>query len=39
VPDATSASANRGWRRFLLVNYLAGFATTLVIIAIALGTP
>jgi hypothetical protein len=39
VPDATSASANRGWRRFLLVNYLAGFATTLIIIAIALGTP
>lgn len=38
VPDAASASANRGWRRFLLVNYLAGFATTLVIIAIALGT-
>jgi len=39
VPDATSASANRGWRRFLLVNYLAGFATTLIIIAIVLGTP
>jgi 4-hydroxybenzoate polyprenyltransferase len=38
VPDAASASANRGWRRFLLVNYLAGFATTLVIIAIMLGT-
>lgn len=37
VPDAVSASANRGWRRFLLVNYLAGFATTLVIIAIMLG--
>jgi len=37
VPDAASASANRGWRRFLLINYLAGFATTLVLIAIALG--
>jgi hypothetical protein len=37
VPDAASASANRGWRRFLLVNYLAGFAATLIIIAIMLG--
>ena len=37
VSDAASASANRGWRRFLLVNYLAGFATTLVLIANALG--
>lgn len=36
VTDAASASANRGWRRFLLVNFLAGFATTLVIIAIML---
>jgi 4-hydroxybenzoate polyprenyltransferase len=36
VPDAASASAHRGWRRFLIVNYLAGFATTLVLIAIAI---
>lgn len=36
VSDAASPAANRGWRGFLVVNYLAGFATTLVLIAIAL---
>jgi len=36
VTDAASGTANRGWRRFLAANYLAGFATTLVLIAIAL---
>ncbi|MBN9190738.1 MAG: prenyltransferase [Microbacterium sp.] len=35
VSDAASGRANRGWRRFLLVNYLVGFAVTLVFIAIA----
>ena len=37
VSDADSGRANRGWRRFLAVNYLVGFAVTLVFIAIAFG--
>ncbi|MBN9328710.1 MAG: prenyltransferase, partial [Cellulomonas sp.] len=36
VPDAQSGTANRGWRRFLLVNYLVGFAVTLILIAIGM---
>jgi 4-hydroxybenzoate polyprenyltransferase len=37
VSDAASGSANRSWRRFLVVNYLVGFAVTLILIALALG--
>ena len=36
VADADSGRANRGWRHFLWVNYLAGFAVTLLLIWIAL---
>ena len=36
VRDADSGTANRGWRRFLLVNYLVGFAVTMILIAIGL---
>lgn len=36
VADADSGLANRGWRRFLLVNYLVGFAVTMILIAIGL---
>jgi 4-hydroxybenzoate polyprenyltransferase len=36
VTDAASGDANRGWRRFLGVNYAVGFAVTLVLIAVAL---
>lgn len=32
VSDARSATANRAWRRFLVINYAAGFALTLLII-------
>ena len=32
VPDADSAMANRSWRRFLLVNYLVGFAVTMLLL-------
>jgi len=32
VTDANAASANRGWRRFLWVNQLAGFLVTLLLI-------
>jgi 4-hydroxybenzoate polyprenyltransferase len=35
VRDQDSGAANGGWRRFLLVNYLVGFAVTLVLIAAA----
>ncbi|HET8867714.1 MAG TPA: prenyltransferase [Agrococcus sp.] len=37
VSDAVSASANRGWRRFLWVNYACGFLVSMVCIAWAMG--
>lgn len=37
VRDDESASANRGWRRFLWVNYVSGFVVTMVSIAWAMG--
>jgi len=37
VTDAGSAAANRGWRRFLWVNYACGFLVTMICIAWALG--
>lgn len=30
--DSTSGDANRGWRRFLWLNYLTGFAVTMLLI-------
>ena len=37
ITDATAETANRGWRRFLAINYGAGFAVTmLAIVASAL---
>jgi hypothetical protein len=36
VTDGESADANRGWRRFLWVNYAAGFVVTMVCIAWAM---
>ena len=33
VADVDSAQANRGWRRFLAVNYVAGFFVTMLLIA------
>ncbi len=36
VTDDESADANRGWRRFLWVNYAAGFVVTMVCIAWAM---
>jgi 4-hydroxybenzoate polyprenyltransferase len=39
ITDATAERANRGWRRFLAINYGAGFGVTLLaIIASALAT-
>ena len=32
VADADAASANRGWRRFLLLNFVTGFLVTLLLI-------
>jgi 4-hydroxybenzoate polyprenyltransferase len=32
VSDDAAASANRGWRRFLALNYIAGFLVTLLLI-------
>lgn len=32
VTDETSESANRGWRRFIWINYSVGFAVTLALI-------
>jgi 4-hydroxybenzoate polyprenyltransferase len=39
VPDANAATANRGWRRFLWLNFLTGFAVTLLLIAWVLLRP
>ena len=32
VTDAASGESNRGWRHFILVNYLVGFAVTMLMI-------
>jgi 4-hydroxybenzoate polyprenyltransferase len=32
VPDERASAANRGWRRFLWINYACGFAVTLLLI-------
>ena len=32
VTDAASESANRGWRRFLAINYVVGFLVTMLLI-------
>ena len=37
VSDAASGVANRGWRRFLWVNYAAGFVVTMLYLVWALG--
>jgi 4-hydroxybenzoate polyprenyltransferase len=36
VPDAAAESANRGWKRFLWLNYVTGFLVTLLLIWYAL---
>ena len=36
VTDATSESANRGWKRFLWLNFVTGFLVTLLLIWFAL---
>lgn len=33
IPDRDSAKTNRGWKRFLLINYLAGAVVTITYIA------
>lgn len=35
LPDERGSAANRGWRRFLWINYACGFAVTLLLIASA----
>ncbi len=35
VTDATSESANRGWKRFLWINFVTGFLVTMLMIAFA----
>lgn len=35
VDDAHSGSANRAWRRFLIINYAVGFVITLLLILCA----
>ena len=32
VDDATSASTNRAWRRFIALNYFSGFLATMILI-------
>lgn len=39
VSDAESGAANRGWKRFLLLNYVCGFLVTMLCIAWAFVTP
>lgn len=36
LPDERASAANRGWRRFLWINYACGFVVTLLLIASAL---
>ena len=36
VTDETAPTANRGWRRFLWLNFVTGFAVTMLLIASAL---
>ncbi|MEO8261482.1 MAG: prenyltransferase [Pseudolysinimonas sp.] len=36
VDDESAPTANRGWRRFLWINYVVGFAVTMLLIAYAL---
>ena len=36
VPDRESGRANRGWRRFIALNYLSGFLVTLLLIVYVL---
>jgi 4-hydroxybenzoate polyprenyltransferase len=38
VPDADSERANRGWRRFLWINYACGFLITILLIGYAAST-
>jgi hypothetical protein len=38
VTDETAPTANRGWRRFLWLNFLTGFGVTMVLIAYAFVT-
>jgi 4-hydroxybenzoate polyprenyltransferase len=38
VTDAESGRANRGWRRFLWINYLCGFLVTMLLIGYAATT-
>jgi 4-hydroxybenzoate polyprenyltransferase len=33
VTDATAETANRGWRRFLLLNFITGFFATMLMIS------
>jgi 4-hydroxybenzoate polyprenyltransferase len=37
LPDERGSAANRGWRRFLWINYACGFVVTLLLIGFALG--
>lgn len=39
VTDATAPTANRGWRRFLWLNFATGFAVTMLLIAYVLLEP
>ena len=32
VTDDTSADTNRAWRRFIALNYIAGFLATMILI-------
>lgn len=32
VTDAAAETANRGWRRFLLLNFITGFFVTMLMI-------
>jgi 4-hydroxybenzoate polyprenyltransferase len=39
VTDETAESANRGWKRFLWLNFVTGFLVTMLLIWYALSTP
>ncbi|MET0989679.1 MAG: prenyltransferase [Glaciihabitans sp.] len=39
VPDERADEANRGWRRFLLLNFISGFVVTMLLIAYWFANP
>jgi hypothetical protein len=39
VPDERAGLANRGWKRFLVLNFITGFLVTLLLIWFVVARP